>query len=489
MVQVNFLKNTLLYLLGDSLNKVVMFVAIPILANNFTKLEYANLELTLSIVALLTVMLNPGLSNAMVRNFWDTELKNSPNQKAVTTTFQLIVLTSTLIILIYFLTFQIMSNYLDSEIFWFIFKLKFTLIQIAILNQLINLNIDIIKMRFEPYKILIVQFISKFACISVLTWLVVLDTIGVRGFLVFQLPFLITAFFLSLYLVEVRLVSFIIDIQTCKDFIKYGMPFFFTAATLLIFGTVDRWMLLSTWGESAVAEYSVAFRYSLILTLLPYAIAQTWSSLVHKIYHSRKTIAPIIYADFFLLFLSVTAVTCCAVILVGDLLVLKTVGIEYKNAVMPFMLCCIGVFIQCTQLITAYGITVRGKSICILKAAIFGAFCNLFLNIILIPLFDVVGAAVASIFGYFTYTAVLFYYSNFYIPLRLSRNVIMKNLLLLMGLVGSSLAVYFYSISKFSEYLRVFHLILIISSVYFVVFYNERRVGRLRLLLSGKMKF
>ena len=100
---------------------------------------------------------------------------------------------------------------------------------------------------------------------------------------------------------------------------------------------------------------------------------------------------------------------------------------EYWGAVIIIPFLSLSIFFVNLKDVTIYGLHFAKKTRIIGIIVIFSTVLSLVLNILLIPVWDITGAAVATLISQFIYFFVCYYYSQkvFYIPYEMRKIVIM----------------------------------------------------------------
>ena len=96
-------------------------------------------------------------------------------------------------------------------------------------------------------------------------------------------------------------------------------------------------------------------------------------------------------------------------------------------------------------MIFTVGVTLTKKTKYITLANAVAALLNIVLNIILIPNYGMMGAAVASLISFIVRTVILYYYAqkNYYIPFEITKIVGFLFVLLSIGIVQNYLSIHY----------------------------------------------
>jgi O-antigen/teichoic acid export membrane protein len=173
----------------------------------------------------------------------------------------------------------------------------------------------------------------------------------------------------------------------------------------------DIFMLRYFVGDKATGIYGIAASLSFILMAVPQSVGLAMFPNIIKSEHlegldgTDKTIMTCRITIIISLFISLLAI-CLAPFIIEFLY-----GESFKESVYPFLLLAVAVlFAGFTHVLNAQ-IYARGKMILTAGCALIAALINIFLNIILIPKYSYMGAAVSSLISYvfFGVTLSIFY--------------------------------------------------------------------------------
>ena len=218
-----------------------------------------------------------------------------------------------------------------------------------------------------------------------------------------------------------------ISLQVCKKLIKQGIPFIFSGIMVYIYGQTDRIMIGKMIDQTAVGFYSCAAQIGTMIGFIPMAIINSGKTLIMEQksisehgynMRLRQTLAAVLWImNFYAIFL----------MLFGKYVIWILYGKDYLNATAPLKV-----------LIWSYGFSYVGTVrniwlICEDKRkyatifSAFGAFANITLNLLLIPILGIVGAALATLI---TQTITSLIAPSFFIQTRTFSKELVKALFL-----------------------------------------------------------
>lgn len=197
-----------------------------------------------------------------------------------------------------------------------------------------------------------------------------------------------------------------------KDKIRFGLPFVFSAAFIWIFRASDTIIIKAYNGHESVGIYSIAFSLIGIVNIIQATFMNFWTPIANEAFENNPE-----NKDFFIIVNNMVTylmfIICSSIVLLKDFIHL-ILGQKYYQAVylLPFL-----IFIPLMSVIsetTVQGINFIKNSKYHTYISIICALTNIILNIILVKLFSIQGAAIATAISYFVY---------FYLRTKLSTNL------------------------------------------------------------------
>lgn len=222
--------------------------------------------------------------------------------------------------------------------------------------------------------------------------------------------------FLNFFYIQKNYCKFKITIHgDLKRHIKPILTIFSTNIAVIIYVSSDSTMLGLMLDEYHVGLYGTAVKIytiiknvlvSVLLVLIP-----RFSIMFSKTDNDNKAAG--LFSNVFKILTFVMLPMCTGLFMVSRDMINIVFGKEYEGSVLPFKLLCIAVsfslyaylYIQCVL------IPVKKESI-VFKATAIGAVINVILNLILIPLFGIVAAAITTIIAEFITFIVVHIYAR-----------------------------------------------------------------------------
>jgi O-antigen/teichoic acid export membrane protein len=272
------------------------------------------------------------------------------------------------------------------------------------------------QLRFENNSVgysIVSVFYAATNLASVFIFGIVYD-LGLTAILYSTIVSVSLASLLSLFLLR-NSFGLVFKLRALKQLLKFSIPL--VPASMLIFVSlyIDRYMINLLLDLESVGHYSVALRLASATSLVMVGFQMTITPLVYKHYNESATPESlavifkyfVVFAAFFFLVYSLVA---------EELLILLTTPDFYLVAnVIPILVLAL---LFSNMYVFMPGIGIRKKTYLIFLISIVAAFINIVLNYLLIPIFGMMGAAVATAIGYFIFFLCFVFFSQklYYVP-------------------------------------------------------------------------
>lgn len=412
-------KDSVIYGGADLVSKTISFFTFPFIARALSPEAFGYLELILTGTALVGVVGNFGLNNAVQRFYWDGVVPVTERKVIVTTglLLQLVIFTVLLFIaigigLIFFP--NLGTAYAFS--WWGIIAALLLMAG----NQWTQYLLDVIRLHFKPWSFLTVSMISRLLSAALGVVAVVWLGKGIDGLLGAQAVIVLLVLPLAVFMVRKELGLAYFSKSWAKDLLKFGYPFIFSALAYWIFSAQDRWMLASFSSVEEVGVYSVAFRFASVILFVSAAFGQAWSPVALKIKTDNPASYPKIYGDILILLIVGMVFIATAVGLFSGEIIHLIMGEKYLKSALPMLLLAFAVVFQASQQITGIGISLEKRTILFAYLTWGTTAINFVLNWFLISYFGALGASWATLISYFLLSGGYFYFTQRLHPLQIN---------------------------------------------------------------------
>ncbi len=419
------LKDTIIYGLGNIAVKVVGLILIPLFTDpKFFSIDEFGVLGILEISGLvLTAVLASALPQSLTRWFWDKEHKE--NQKGI---FFMSLSTQVVVSLILCLLLIPLSGTFSIIIFskpdW---AKVITLVILASGIQAVN-NIINTLMRLQSRSLLytITNLFKLLSVLSLTLYFILSRKMGLEGIFLAQVigNGLVVLILLG-YTIRNSRVFF--DKNIFKSMNVYGFPLLLANISAVLLNVIDRYSLNSLALLKYVALYTLAFKVTSVLKLvivdsMKLALGPMMIKRIDSPDNKRFYSKVLLYSSYVLMF-AIVGVSLFSFEIVKVIAKSK----DFWNAIVIIPLLSLSIFFINMKEVTVYGLHIAKKTRIIGIIVVFSTLLSLGLNFLLIPLWDITGAALATLLSQFVYWFACYYYSQkvFYVPYEIRKISIM----------------------------------------------------------------
>ena len=396
-------KNTAVLLVANIISKVLGFFYVMYTARYLGAEGFGILSFALAFTGIFGVLTDLGLSPLTVREVARDKslakkyLNNISVMKTilVTITFALIAIVINLlgypeqtIKVVYLISLSVVFNSFTG-IFYSIFR-AFEKMEYQSLGQILNSAIMLFGVFFAISRgFSVFGFASLYFMISVVA--------------------LVYSFVISIWkFVKPKME---VDWSFWRPTIKEALPFGLTGAFITIYLWIDSVMLSLMKGDEVVGWYNAAYRIILILLFIPSAFNSAVFPIMSRFYVSSKSSLKFIFEKHFKYMLIIGFPIGVGITLLADRIVLLIFGAEYIPSIIALQILTWAIVFIFAR--TAFERVLESANKQIIVTKVFGgcALLNIILNLILIPKYSYIGAAVATLITDFAVFALIFVWS------------------------------------------------------------------------------
>jgi O-antigen/teichoic acid export membrane protein len=414
-------KDIFIYSLTDFLFKAIAFFIFPIYTHIFSVSDFGLLNLILTIVGVLSLFINCGISNSIQRFYHDPNTLDSEKPTIVTNGILIVFFWSILILCL-----SILVAYLFSNYFLLKYNISFSVIFVAILSTfpavLINITVDIIRLHFKPWNYVILSFVQNLSGVLFGLILIYYYKLGILGYFQGILLASLFALPLSFWIIRKDLKLQINKTWLLKLF-NYGYPFIFAGFGYWIFESIDRWMLASYRNNSEVGFFSIASKFSTILLFLNQAFSRAWSPQAIKLMKDYPESYKEKFSSLFTIWFSILVVTGVVISLFAKEGIMFFTPPSYWDSYTPTIFLSFSMVLYGTTQFTALGISIKNRTDLFAKITWLIAIFNISLNVYFIPKYGASGSTFVILLSYLLLTILYLFFTQklLYIPFEFKK--------------------------------------------------------------------
>jgi O-antigen/teichoic acid export membrane protein len=402
-------------------------ILLPILAKTLGVVGYGIWAQILVTIGLLISFVTLNLSAGMVR-FLPAEKEKRKIARAIFTVIFTVLFVAVVFALVLFLLSDPFAKILlkDASASFFI-KIAAFLLVLEALGQT-SLESFRIFGQIKRYSTLIVlQTFLEIGLVSLLT----LSGFGLLGVLI---AFLIARSIILLFslLFIVSYVGFAVPcFGILRSYLVFALPLIPIGLLEVIIASSDRYIIGFFKGSASVGIYSATYNIGLIAGIFIFPIAYILSPTVFKLFDEKKIEKVKMYLSYslkYFLLISIPSVFGLTILTKSILSTLATP--EFVTAISMFVV----LFVSLSSIF--YGIqAIFGRALMLFKhtksfliAFIVAAIINLGLNIVLIPCWGIIGAAITTLIAYALSAIIIYCKSRQYIKFNFDLNFVIKSM-------------------------------------------------------------
>jgi O-antigen/teichoic acid export membrane protein len=400
------------YGIGNLFVRLVGFILLPLYSNLIPVEQFGIYSLMMSTYAIAGVFYQFGMSAALT-NFYLKESDESKRKLIFSTVINSITMLGfCLTIIAVFLSPLLTQKVLGSSEYVNLFILLFVIIFLETVSSCI---LQLFKTQELSKKV--VKYLLVGAVLNLLLniWFVYVWKMGIGGIIYVHLLTAIIVFVSLLPLIKASY-TLNIDKRILISTIFFSLPFLVSGIFSSGMDVADRFILDHFLGKKQVGEYSFAYRLAMITNIFVISFRAAW--IPYALNRQRENNYRQDFGKILIKLLAIGAFILFAVsFFADDLFNIKLFGknlfnVAYKNGliILPFVI--IGyIFSSLASFYSVYPF-VSNKSHHFLISDGLGFVTNLILNFMLIPLFGLIGAGIATCISFMVTAGYLFIISQ-----------------------------------------------------------------------------
>lgn len=419
------LKDTIVYGLGNIAVKIVGLLLIPVYTNQkfFSTDEFGVLGILEICALVFTSMLASGLPQSLTRWFWDKDHRD--NQKGI---FFMALSTQAIVTVLFCAALLPLSGNLSNLIFsktdW-ARVISFVILASGI--QSVN-NIINTLMRLQSRSVLysVTNLLKLISVLSLTLYFILSKKMGLDGIYLAQLigNSLVVLILLG-YTIRNSRIFF--DVGIFKSMSVYGFPLLLANISAALLTVIDRFSLNSLTVLKSVALYTLAYKITSVLKLvfvdsIKLALGPMMIKRIDSPDNKRFYSKVLLYTSYIVMF-GIVGISLFSF----EIIKVISSSKAYWDAVIIIPVLSLAIFFTNMKEVTVYGLHIAKKTRIIGIIVIASTILSLVLNFLLIPVWDITGAALATLVSQFVYWYACYFYSQkvFYVPYEIGKITLM----------------------------------------------------------------
>lgn len=395
-------RESFIYGLSAAGAKLIGFMLVPLYTRTLTQSDYGVLNLLLTLTGLLGTLLLLGLDGALVIQFYRSEREEE--RRLLTSTFFLFELATAIGIcaVLFALSEPLAVMLLEDAQFTPYVQLGIATVPFAVL---VTVFLQMARLVRLPLQYLAISLGNLLLTGSLVAIALLVLQLGLNGLL---LGILMGSVVFSLvgWWYTRRYYDYMFSWKALKGLLRLGLPLLSAAVSWWVINFANLWFLYHMGSAADVAVMALAGKLLAPVVLIVTAFQVAWAPFSLSI--AQHASAEPVYARTLIYFVAVT----CGVLLVLTLFATSLVEIFATPVYLPVVhvVALVGVanIAYGVYYIVATGVNLAGKTVHIGWTAAVGAVVNIVCNLLLIPLFGIMGAALASVIANMALVVLLY---------------------------------------------------------------------------------
>lgn len=410
------LSNTFIFAIGTFSSKVLVFLLMPLYSKVLSPSEFGITDLVLQTGNLLLPLVSLGIVNAVIRFGLDRTVRKSD----VFSTGLAAVFAGFLILLCFYPLVSKIDFVSDQTVLMYLFVLMSSLRSVC--SQFVRAKGEVRLYAFDGVLSTATTILFNVLYLVQFHW----GVMGYLGAIVSSDTLSVIFLFLTGRLYRhVRFKG--VRLKTVRSMLKYAIPMIPNTMFWWVINVSDRYVVSYYLGDAANGLYAVACKIPSIVTLVASVFLDAWQmSAITEEKNRSHFFTKVAYSYTSILFMASSLLIVMSKVIVRVL----TAEESYFGAWQYIPLLVLATVFSCLVNFLASVYMVKKNSLQSMFTMIIGAVINVVLNFILVPIFQVNGAAFATFFSYFCVFLIRATTTQRYIrihwsPLRMAVNTIL----------------------------------------------------------------
>lgn len=475
------IKHSGIYSFGSLSGRILSFLLLPVYTRLLTTDQYGILALIMVFHTIFQRVVNLGFQSSVVKVFFEVNGEEKRKEVISTAFYSLFIISFASVLFLWFFKGGLASFLLDNPKFSYLFS--FALLA-AFFYTIKTIPLSVLRAREKVVTYTIFAFLTLTLGLLFNILFVIVFRENVKGILKSSLLSQFIVFLFILIPFSKNLI-FKFKKKYLRSMLAFGLPMVPSGLAMWILTLLDRYFLKVFTTMDIVGVYSLGYKFATIMSMLvivPFSLA--WGPLMLKWYNEEnaKELYAKVYKYFsiagFFIALTISSFS-------KEVIHIMTTPPFYGAYTIVYLIVLSYLFHGFYMIFTA-GCTFVRKTYYFPIATGVAALINTVLNILLIPHYQMMGAAVATVISYFVMTMLMYIFSEryYHIPFSFTDTIkigFITTMLYLFGLfTGNNLAV--------SIPLKLFLLICYFPLLYILRIFSEKEMDVLKRTVRERIK-
>lgn len=407
--------DTLIYGISTIVGRFVGFLLVPIYTHALAPNQYGIVAIIFTYIAFLNIIYTYGMESSYFR--FASKLESGDAKEKFSTSFISLLITS----IFFSLILVIFSKYFADVIQ--IDNSEMILIASAVIffDTISILPFAALRLERKSKIFVAIKLVNIFSNVIFNLYTLFVLNLGVMGILYSSLASTVLTFVLLLPEV-IKNFELKFSKSLYIDLLKFGLPYIPVGLSGIGLQLIDRIILKSMIGDSAVGIYQASFRLGFIMNLFTLMFEYAWRPFYLN--HAKDLEAKKIFARILTYYLLIAfSILVFFTIFIKDLVAIEVFGRtiisnKYWNGLEIVPIVMFGfLFLGCGMNFNA-GIQIMKKTHSLIWISLLSILISVVCNFVLIPIFGLVGSALSFLIGAIVSCCGMYYISQKYYPIK-----------------------------------------------------------------------
>jgi len=392
----NVSKNTFIYSLGNVAVKSVTFFFIPLYTHYLSVFEVGIIVLLELLEVLYVATVPLGIFSAMWR-FFNPEKKAGREKEFISSNILFIFAVNAVSCTILFLSASFISEvYLSASNLTSLVRVHVFVLFLGLSRIVLFTLFRIYEQAFRFITFVFIDF--SLLVLITLYFVIVLD-LGLRGVIYAKVITGSLAFIFAFFYIlrQFGLHYFHKDVVRS---LRFGFPLMFNAISLLVLSTSDRFFIKEIISVEASGIYGISYKFGMILNMIfVVPLGQAWHPILFRLENAPEQ--KVTYQKIALYYVQIGILLMLAIVVVSKYLLKLTTTGDYHYGIIIVPWVAFSYLLFGLQNFFKAGALIHNQTIQMTQYGLLAAVLNIILNLVMIPAFGILGAAIATTLSYF----------------------------------------------------------------------------------------
>jgi O-antigen/teichoic acid export membrane protein len=424
-------KDTAIYGISTIVGRFLGFLLVPFYTNVLNTSDFGVYSNVYAYLAFLNIVFIYGMDAAFMK--YTSIAGNSDKKKTFSTAYIFVFFSSLLLAVILFL----LKNPFTAlmEIPGNFYHLTQYVILILIFDTLSLIPFANLRLERKAGKFTAIKFANIVVNIALNLILVLKFKLGIEAIFIANLAASVVSFVLLLPDI-LRKLTFRIDSFLLKKMLWFAIPYLPASIAAMIVQVVDRPVVLAMTNSSTLGIYQANYKLGIFMMLFVSMFQYAWQPFFLN--NAKEKNAKELFSKILTLFMIVSSLIWIVLTLfVDDFARLEIyhhktiIGREYLSGLVIVPIILLGYLFNGIYYNFQAGIYIEEKTKYFPYVTGAGALINVVVNVLLIPVLGIIGAALATLASYIVMAAGLFFFSQKYYKINYEYGKILKIMILI----------------------------------------------------------